>query len=1178
MVAPPPVAIAAPFADSSLNQISLEYTYTELRDATRNFSESMKLGAGSYGGVYKGVLLDGTEVAIKVLDVPDEAGFEEEVKVLSKFRHPHLVILMGFARHGPQRLLVYEMLAGGDVHKRLQRSCLEGVPCLWHERVSIALDAACGLSHLHHSTPKVFHRDIKTPNILLDKNGTAKMADFGLACLSNASAHRVKQASGTVGYACPLYVQRGVVTEGSEVYSFGMVLLELLTASPPAYMGPPEGGGAGGGGAQIQYLANHINGSLRTALSLADAKANWPPQIARTLCELALSCIRMREERRPNFAEMVRNLRALNDSASSMKSGPSVPPSLQLNPMVGQAATSMAPMGVGAGARAASPNTPSPVHTPVLPPAVAPLPPSPNGHSSVGSHQRQSRTPPQRPPLTAFGDAFAVDPVALAGSPSSALGGSPASGASFMPPSRQTFQQPALLPTPKASGQTSQLSGHAWPLPAAQTFVMQAAPPMPQAPQRYSPSAASSGPKAVPVEVQMSHSKQFYAPSSMPPLLSTGLNLFRLELTFSEGMSLEDVGFEKRSIVHVLPPQDMNALTLHSVKLPCLHIGRVHQSNLFDNLVVGTAARSTVSREHFRICVEKSAEQQLDDDKTNCTIYLENCSGNGTHVNNHYLTGRGDRAVLHHGDCITLSRTGMGADGSPYQARILQFAFLLPSDSCLREDLEEDYEDEEDAEGWDDDYSDASEDSECSSTQLPRPSGGLPRGPLHQSALDLGGYRDGDLAFVLEVCGQAVRYQVPVEQRRIAYAPPPRECEDMPRLFNSLVIGRAHQLDFWQEVLRDGAFNTLSRQHFEIQTWRSPGAVAPFSFLVRNLSDVNPVHVRSGPEETAEDPPSLLQRGEQRHLLDGDEIVLNIDQEHTFWLIFRDLTASTHVAVGLEEHPNLAGGTRSSASQADTALMTMPLAGVAAPAEQARMFGSSWRSPNSFSLKDEDEISTTATPMPGDMHDAELLYQEEEEEERLGADADGQDEDVAFGGYGAKLSGGGGAVGSSHLAARCSMAGPPVPRGAGDIRSSSHGSGGSGGSGREVPVAAVAVSAATSATARGGGSGVASFNCGVPSIIGAVGRGYREDRRPTVSSSAAAAAHGTAGMHSLHPQNCGSGAPAARFTVKASSAPRAAQHGGAQAAANATAGPFRHAWVAPQAHIPRATSPYRRLC
>merc|ERR1719434_479799 len=179
---------------------------------------------------------------------------------------------MGFARHETKRFLVYELLAGGDVYERLQKSCLEGVPFTWRQRVSSAFDAACGLSHLHHSSPKVFHRDIKSPNILLDKNGTAKMADFGLACLTTARSHRVKQASGTVGYACPLYVQRGVATEGSEVYSFGMVLLELLTASPPAYMGSNATNAN-----QIQYLANHIKGDINIVLSLVDAKAQWTP-------------------------------------------------------------------------------------------------------------------------------------------------------------------------------------------------------------------------------------------------------------------------------------------------------------------------------------------------------------------------------------------------------------------------------------------------------------------------------------------------------------------------------------------------------------------------------------------------------------------------------------------------------------------------------------------------------------------------------------------------------------------------------------------------------------------------------------------------------------------------------------------------------------------------------------
>ncbi len=153
--------------------------------------------------------------------------------MLSKFRHPSLVILMGFACNGSQRLLVYEYLAGGDVSRRLQKCARDSHPFSHQQRLSCALDAACGLSHLHNSSPKVFHRDIKTANILLDRNGGAKMADFGLACLSRSTEHKVKQASGTIGYACPYYIQRGVVTEGSEVYSFGMVMIESLAAGTP---------------------------------------------------------------------------------------------------------------------------------------------------------------------------------------------------------------------------------------------------------------------------------------------------------------------------------------------------------------------------------------------------------------------------------------------------------------------------------------------------------------------------------------------------------------------------------------------------------------------------------------------------------------------------------------------------------------------------------------------------------------------------------------------------------------------------------------------------------------------------------------------------------------------------------------------------------------------------------
>eukprot|EP00439_Symbiodinium_sp_Y106_P067983 s983_g11.t1 len=132
---------------------------------------------------------DGSDVAIKAIDLsvlmgkgecPEDAGFEDEVTLLSKFRHPHLVTLLGWGQHCLQRFLVYEFLSGGDVFQRLHKCHCgqQGFP--WHDRLSVLLDAASGLSHMHNATPKAFHRDIKSANILLDRHGTAKMADFGV--------------------------------------------------------------------------------------------------------------------------------------------------------------------------------------------------------------------------------------------------------------------------------------------------------------------------------------------------------------------------------------------------------------------------------------------------------------------------------------------------------------------------------------------------------------------------------------------------------------------------------------------------------------------------------------------------------------------------------------------------------------------------------------------------------------------------------------------------------------------------------------------------------------------------------------------------------------------------------------------------------------------------------------
>jgi len=306
-------APAVPKTDSRLNQVSIEYTEDELRQATQNFDVSNLLGSGACGNVYSGKMKDGTLVAIKLLKAPEKTGFDEEVQVLSRFRHPNLVILMGFARHehlSGCRSLVYEYLAGGDVSSRLNRSRKREESFEARLRVSVALDAASGLSHMHNATPRAFHRDIKCPNILLDKNGTAKMADFGLACVSRSSTHQVERVGGTAGYMCPDYARTGMVTEYSEVYSFGMVILELLTGVPPAVIKDPKKPD------DLDFLVTRLKGSRHKAVELKDVSADMSDALAGQLADLAFACIVSTTTQRPFFVAVVEALRDLLSDAA----------------------------------------------------------------------------------------------------------------------------------------------------------------------------------------------------------------------------------------------------------------------------------------------------------------------------------------------------------------------------------------------------------------------------------------------------------------------------------------------------------------------------------------------------------------------------------------------------------------------------------------------------------------------------------------------------------------------------------------------------------------------------------------------------------------------------------------------------------------------------------------------
>ncbi|CAE7394372.1 unnamed protein product [Symbiodinium natans] len=321
-----------------LSGISLRYDYEELKVATRDWSKSRQLGSGSYGAVFKGEMEDGTEVAIKMIDLgalgaagqtEDMAGFEEEVKNLSKFRHPNLVTLIGWGKHEQFRYLVYELMTGGDVYDRLLKSRKRDhpVPFLWCDRVSALLDAASGLSHMHNSKPKAFHRDIKAANILLDRHGTAKMADFGLSCTSSGKGQRghqvkVKTISGTPGYACPIYARTGTVTEFSEVYSFGMVILEVLTSIPPATADPSKPGGIAYP-IEAQLLPGSA-GAVERCVQAADRTAAWPKGLPEDLASLGIRCVNASdEESRPRFVEVVRSLRLLLEKYPRPQAGTS---------------------------------------------------------------------------------------------------------------------------------------------------------------------------------------------------------------------------------------------------------------------------------------------------------------------------------------------------------------------------------------------------------------------------------------------------------------------------------------------------------------------------------------------------------------------------------------------------------------------------------------------------------------------------------------------------------------------------------------------------------------------------------------------------------------------------------------------------------------------------------------
>ncbi|KAL5731024.1 non-specific serine/threonine protein kinase [Ranunculus cassubicifolius] len=209
-----------------------KYPYKELQKATRNFTTV--IGHGAFGPVYKAQMSTGETVAVKVLATDSKQGekeFQTEVLLLGRLHHRHLVNLVGYCEEKGQHMLVYVYMSNGSLASHLYSEKHESVG--WDLRVQIALDVARGLEYLHDgAVPPVVHRDIKSSNILLDRSMKARVADFGLSREEMINQHG-SNVRGTFGYLDPEYISTRAFTKKSDIYSFGVLLFELIAGKNP---------------------------------------------------------------------------------------------------------------------------------------------------------------------------------------------------------------------------------------------------------------------------------------------------------------------------------------------------------------------------------------------------------------------------------------------------------------------------------------------------------------------------------------------------------------------------------------------------------------------------------------------------------------------------------------------------------------------------------------------------------------------------------------------------------------------------------------------------------------------------------------------------------------------------------------------------------------------------------
>ncbi|KAL3753760.1 hypothetical protein ACJRO7_001059 [Eucalyptus globulus] len=284
------------------------FTGKEITRATGNFSKENLLGVGGFGEVFKGTLDDGTVIAVKRAKLGNTKGIDQilnEVRILCQVNHRSLVILLGCCVDLELPLLIYEYISYGNLFDHLHGAYKsKWAPLTWYRRLNIAHQTAEGLAYLHTSAvPPIFHRDIKSSNILLDEKLDAKVSDFGLSRLAETDAtHITTCAQGTLGYLDPEYYLNFQLTDKSDVYSFGVVLLELLTSKKAIDFNRDE---------EDVNLAIHIKKILKEERlmdavdpAIKEGATKLELETMKALGYLASSCLDERRHNRPNMKEV----------------------------------------------------------------------------------------------------------------------------------------------------------------------------------------------------------------------------------------------------------------------------------------------------------------------------------------------------------------------------------------------------------------------------------------------------------------------------------------------------------------------------------------------------------------------------------------------------------------------------------------------------------------------------------------------------------------------------------------------------------------------------------------------------------------------------------------------------------------------------------------------------------